>query len=154
MNKKGIKPLVQIYLLSRYVILMCKKCSKDSGLIARFVAIQLLSEKPRTVRELSSLFSVNHSFMSSFISDLEKKGYVRKKRHKDNRFRLIELTPKGKEMAKAINQLGQTDAEGLFSNMTETEIKTLEKMLCKINKKHDFKKTLDEMIDKKGMSLP
>lgn len=140
--------LVQVYLLSRHVILLCKKYNKDSEMVPRFIAMYLLNEKPRTVRELAFLFSANHSFMSTFISKLEKKGYVRKIRQKDNRFRLIELTPEGKEMTKAIRRLGQTHAEGLFRDLTEEEIKKLDKLLAKINKKHDFKKDLDEMIEK------
>lgn len=153
MEKKGIKhnyesALVQIYLLSRYVVLVCKKYSKDSQLVPIFVTMYLLSEKPRTVRELASLFSVNHSFMSSFISDLEKKGYVQKKRHKDHRFRSIELTPKGKKTAKVINELGQTHAENLFQNMTEKEMKVLEEVFHKFNRKYDLRKDLAKIMEK------
>lgn len=151
-EKKGHQSaLIQVYLLSRYIIHLCKKYNKDNELVTRFITMYLINEKSRTVRELADLFSVNHSFMSAFISKLEKKGLIRKKPHKDNRFRLIELTSKGKEATKSISRLGGIHAQGLFNKMPEEEVEQLEKLIIKINKKHDFKKDLDAVM---GDNIP
>lgn len=123
--------LVKIYLLSRYVIKNSKKFSKKA--LLRAVLTHILNEKPRTVRELSTLYSTNHSFMSATVSMMEKEGLVKKKRHKDQRFRVVHLTPKGRKLVGHVKEAGCECCEGFFSKLTDKEVEQLGDLISNLD---------------------
>lgn len=132
MKKANVKStMLKIYILSRFVINTCKKLDKEKTLM--FTLLALIEEKPRTIRELANLFSVNHSFMSTVISRLEKKDLVKKKVHKDQRYRQIILGAKGKEARELISGQGFKIADILMKNLSDDEIVKLHDLISKLN---------------------
>ena len=132
MKKFDSKPiLVNLYLLSRFIIKNSKKMPKET--VLRSIIITLLDEKPRTVRELSKMYSTNHSFMSATVAMLEKEGLVKKKRHKDQRYRIVSLTPKGRKMLEEVQKFRCKYCESFFSKMADEEVKKLGELILKLN---------------------
>lgn len=132
MKKFGPKNvLVKIYLLSRYVIKNSKKFSKEA--LLRAVLTHILDEKPRTVRELSTMYSTNHSFMSAAVSMMEKEGLVKKKRYKDQRYRVVHLMPKGRKLVENVRKAGCEYCEGFFSKLTDKEVKQLGDLISRLD---------------------
>ena len=123
--------LVNLYLLSRFIIKNSKRMPRE--IVLRSIIITLLDEKPRTVRELSKIYSTNHSFMSAVVAMLEKEGLVKKKRFKDQRYRVVSLTPKGREMLKEIYKIRCEYCTGFFSKMTDEEVKKLGDLILKLD---------------------
>ena len=54
----------------------------------RIKIIELCSQKPRTITELSKLLKLNYSITVEYTSFLEKAGLVEKKRNSDKLFQL------------------------------------------------------------------
>ncbi len=132
-DKKGV--LIKMYLIGRTLVKAGKKLDKGKTML--FITLFLLDEKPRTIQELSVLFSVNHSFMSAFISDLEKKGIIKKKLTKDHRFRKVNISVKGKELRRQIAHEGHRISNTLSKNLSEEEILLMNKLLDKLNVSYD-----------------
>lgn len=64
---------------------------------AHFGLLSCLSEHPRTLTELASLHGVSMPTMSSSISAMEERGWVRRAApEKDRRVVMIEVTPNGR----------------------------------------------------------
>lgn len=131
------KVLLKTYLASRRIIKFCKYLGSDR--IMKNLILFTLAEKPKTIRELSQLFSVRHSWMSATIGILEKKGHVSKKKLKDPRFKSVALTPLGEKAEKEIEGLMATHCKLAFSGMSPKEIEQLGDLAVKV--KTDYKKT-------------
>jgi DNA-binding MarR family transcriptional regulator len=127
--------MLQIYLLSRFVIKACKKLDKDKTI--RFTILGLIDKRPMTVRKLADLFTVNHSFMSATICEMEHEGLIKKTVSKDQRCRTVSITGKGKKARSVVGKEGNNIAKVLFQNMTKEEIGTLGILISKVNK--DYK---------------
>ena len=123
--------LVNLYLLSRFIIKNSKKMPRET--VLRSIIITLLGEKPYTVRDLSKIYSTNHSFMSAAVAMLEKEGLVKKKRHKDQRYRVVSLTPKGRKILEGIQKIRCEYCEGFFSKLTDEEVKKLGDLIFKLD---------------------
>jgi len=134
MDKRFI--LLNMFLLSRFVVKTGKILNTEKTMT--FLLLGLLVQKPRTIQELANLLTVNHSFMSSTLSKMEKVGFIQKTVHKDQRCRLITLGEKSQSLRETFKNEGYKIADILFKNMTEDEINQFGQLLSKLNL--DFKK--------------
>ncbi len=127
-----IKTLTNLYLVARRMLNFSKKVQGD--MVLRSSLLVVICEKPRTVRELTDMCSVQHSFMSSIITKMEEEGLLKKRTNKDKRYRLISITPKGRKMLEfLIEKNGRRRVEGFFANMTDKEIDQLDQLILKFN---------------------
>ena len=85
-----------------------------------------------TVRELADLFSTYHSFMSATVCMMERKGYVKKKTSKDNRYNLITLTEDGKKLKEKNRKKYYNAGDWYFAKLTENDMEQLGKLIAKI----------------------
>ncbi len=96
-----------------------------------------LKEGSKTIRELSTLFDVKHSWMSAKIGAMEKKGIVVKAKMKDPRYKLIKLTPKGIKEEKEVESDMDRHCMFAFSELNPKEIQQMGE--CALKVKTDYK---------------
>ncbi len=125
------KVLIKAYLLSRHSKATCER--DTSYRIFEIVVLLLLSEKPRTIRQLSDLLHVNHSCMSERLSRLEKREFIGKKVARDHRYRVITVTDKGWDFLEKILKGMTIYTDEVFSTLSQDEINLLSKLLTKLN---------------------
>jgi len=140
MEKKFI--LLNIFLLSRFVVKTGKTLDKEKTMT--FIIMGLLVQKPRTIQELANLLTVNHSFMSSTLSRMQKAGLIEKTVHKDHRCKLITLSPKSTDIRESFKNEGYKIADILFKNMSEKEINEFGQLLNKLNLDY---KTVTKLVE-------
>lgn len=92
---------------------------------ARIKAIRRLAREPMALWELASTLGIDAPYATVVVDDLEAQGLVRRRPHpSDRRAKLVEVTRKGKDMARradkilgtpptALASLGPADVEAL-----------------------------------------
>ena len=92
---------------------------------ARIKAIRRLAREPMALWELASTLGIDAPYATVVVDDLEAQGLVRRRPHpSDGRAKLVEVTRKGKDMARradkilgtpptALASLGPADVEAL-----------------------------------------
>ncbi len=115
--------MIRLYLMSRRLLKLCKHL--DSDRIITNLIILSLKESPKTIRELSTLFDVKHSWMSAKIGKIEDDGIIVKTKMKDPRYKLIKLTPKGLKIEKEVENHMDRHCMQAFSELKPKEIQQI-----------------------------
>lgn len=91
-------------------------------------------EDPK-ISELASYLNVSKPTVTFALNKMEKQGFVSKiQSDEDRRFFSIQLTPKGKELAKLHDEIHKSYSEIFKQVLNEKELKTLETLLGKVLK--------------------
>ncbi|MEE4014813.1 MarR family transcriptional regulator [Roseibium sp. FZY0029] len=88
----------------------------------------------KTLGDLSELVSVELSTLSRLISLMVKRGLVTRIRPPENaRIVLIDVTPKGADLADELMQIAMHFEDTLISNLDKDQVDILKTLLCQIN---------------------
>lgn len=88
----------------------------------------------KTLGDLSELVSVELSTLSRLISLMVKRGLVTRIRPPENaRIVLIDVTPKGADLADELMQIAMHFEDTLISNLDKDQVDILKRLLCQIN---------------------
>ena len=91
-------------------------------------------EDPK-ISELASYLNVSKPTVTFALNKMEKQGFVIKTQSdEDRRFFSIQLTPKGKELAKFHDEIHKSYSDIFKQVLNEKELKTLEALLEKVLK--------------------
>ena len=101
--------------------------------LAQHHTILYLSHQPEQTAELKALereFCVAQATMAGIAQRLEAKEYVRSFPHPgDKRIKLIQLTPKGRELAEQSRQKMRSRTEQMLSGLSGEEMEELNRLL-------------------------
>lgn len=122
--------MIRLYLMSRRILKFCKHL--DSDKIITNLIILSLKESPKTIRELSTLFDVKHSWMSAKIGKIEDDGIIVKAKMKDPRYKLVKLTPKGLKIEKGVETYMDRHCMQAFSELKPKEIQQIGEWALKV----------------------
>ena len=123
--------IMNLYLMSRRILKQMKRM--DSNRVMKHLILLHLSEQSHTIRELSDIFDVNHSFMSSRISAMEKEGVIKKGKSKeDTRYTNIIITTKGLTAVKVIKKFMDKYCKITFEKLTPKEIGVIASLAPKV----------------------
>jgi len=147
------------YLLNRparQIRQMAQDALQPFGLIPPHFAVvsTLQSEGPHTQRMLGELLKIDATTMVWLIDDLEKKGFVRRDEHpEDRRAHLVKLTPSGvtlfRRAARKLDQLEKRFLEPLSKNERED----LKRLLTKLFKSVSTQALAPKCFTKEGEDL-
>lgn len=88
---------------------------------------------PSSVGELVRVFGYRKPTMSSMISKLEKRGYLRRfLNENDKRSILVELTPEGRDFSDACREKVQGLDAAILEQVTEVDLEGFQKVLSAI----------------------
>jgi DNA-binding MarR family transcriptional regulator len=91
-------------------------------------------EDPK-ISELASYLNVSKPTVTFALNKMEKQGFVIKTQSdEDRRFFSIQLTPKGKELAKFHDEIHKSYSDIFKQVLNEKDLKTLEALLGKVLK--------------------
>ena len=91
-------------------------------------------EDPK-ISELASYLNVSKPTVTFALNKMEKQGFVVKTQSdEDRRFFSIQLTPKGKELAKLHDEIHKSYSDIFKQVLSEKELRTLEALLGKVLK--------------------
>ena len=91
-------------------------------------------EDPK-ISELASYLNVSKPTVTFALNKMEKQGFVIKTQSdEDRRFFSIQLTPKGKELAKLHDEIHKSYSDIFKQVLNKKELKTLEALLGKVLK--------------------
>jgi DNA-binding MarR family transcriptional regulator len=92
-------------------------------------AIRRLAHQPMSMRELAAALGIDPPNATVVVSELEAQGLVERRPHPtDGRAKLVEATPRGKELARRANEILATPPRGLAALGPE-ELETLRRIL-------------------------
>jgi len=92
--------------------------------------LAVLSDGPRTVSELADRVLLNQPTMSKTLDRLAADGLLRRRREQDNRrVVLIELTPRGRELAASLVPLANQHEREAFSHLSDGDRRRLVRIL-------------------------
>ena len=98
----------------------------------QFVLRQLERQEVLNPAEIADMLFCDRPTASVIINNLEKSGWVKRQKDPDNRkFILIQLTPKGKEKLKQLEQLPSDNLDPL-NGLSSNEKCQLEELLIKL----------------------
>jgi MarR family transcriptional regulator, 2-MHQ and catechol-resistance regulon repressor len=126
--------------------MVLSKCHRALGLLAErsiaqaglclsdFMVLEALLHKgPLTITAIQAKVLLASGSMTAAVDRVEKKGLVvRKTTPTDRRARLLELTPEGRSVAKALFEKHAQDLETLMSALSDGEKQTLYALLKKL----------------------
>ena len=100
-------------------------------------ALGLIRNKPGvSPKEIGEIFNLTKSTVSELVSSLVKKGFVESiVKEDDRRAKHLFLTKKGEEIDGKVYAILQAHDEKLFSDLTEQEWKTVNRIYEKIEKR-------------------
>jgi DNA-binding MarR family transcriptional regulator len=82
----------------------------------RAKALRRLARAPMAMWELAATLGVDKAYVTVIVDDLEAQGLVRRRPHpSDRRAKLVEVTRKGKDLARRANKILGTPPPGLLS---------------------------------------
>ena len=82
----------------------------------RAKALRRLARAPMAMGDLASTLGIDKAYVTVIIDDLESQGLVRRRPHpSDRRAKLVEVTRKGKDLARRANKILGTPPPGLLS---------------------------------------
>jgi DNA-binding MarR family transcriptional regulator len=95
----------------------------------RAKALRRLARAPMAMGELASVLGIDKAYTTVIVDELEAQGLVQRRPHPtDRRAKLVEVTPKGKELARRANKILGTPPPGLLS-LDPTEAEALVRIL-------------------------
>lgn len=95
-------------------------------------AIRRVARKPMSMGELAGLLGMERPNATTLVNDLEEQGLVvRRADPNDRRTRLVEATPKGKEIARKAEKILKTPPEGL-EDLSTGDLETILRCLAAI----------------------
>ncbi|HET8756914.1 MAG TPA: MarR family transcriptional regulator, partial [Solirubrobacteraceae bacterium] len=94
-------------------------------------ALRRVARQPMSMGELAAALEIDPPNASALVADLESQGLVRRRPHPtDGRAKLVEPTPKGRQLARRADEILATPPEGL-SALSEDDLETLRQILAK-----------------------
>jgi DNA-binding MarR family transcriptional regulator len=94
-------------------------------------AIRRLARAPMSMRELAAALGIDPPNATVVVSELEAQGLVRRRPHPtDGRAKLVEATPKGKQLARRADEILATPPPGL-AELDPEELETLRRLLSR-----------------------
>jgi len=92
-------------------------------------ALRRLARQPMSMGELAAELGIDPPNASVLVADMESQGLVRRRPHPtDGRAKLVEVTRKGRDIARRANAILATPPPGL-SALSEEELEALRRML-------------------------
>jgi DNA-binding MarR family transcriptional regulator len=92
-------------------------------------ALRRLARRPMSMGELAAMLGIDPPNASVLVADMESQGLVNRRPHPtDGRAKLVEVTRKGREIARRADAILATPPAGL-SALTAEELETLREML-------------------------
>jgi DNA-binding MarR family transcriptional regulator len=92
-------------------------------------ALRRLARQPMSMGELAAELGIDPPNASVLVADMESHGLVRRRPHPtDGRAKLVEVTRKGRDIARRANAILATPPPGL-SALSEEELEALRRML-------------------------
>jgi|ERR1700730_2058946 MarR family 2-MHQ and catechol resistance regulon transcriptional repressor len=119
----------------RVLSLVAERSIANTGLcLTDFAALEALLHKgPLTITQIQEKVLLASGSMTAAVDRLEKLGLiVRKASPSDRRARVVELTAKGKGLAKSCFERHAKDLEALMSELSETEMEQIYESLKKL----------------------
>ena len=107
-----------------------REVSEAVGLsFARTRAVRRVAAKPMSMGELAALLGIDRPNATVLVDELEEQGLVRRRPHPtDRRAKLVEATPKGKQLAKRANEILDTPPAAL-SALGAEDLEALRRVL-------------------------
>ena len=94
-------------------------------------AIRRLARAPMSMRELAAALGIDPPNATVVVSELEAQGLAQRRPHPtDGRAKLVEATPKGKELARRADEILATPPPGL-AELDSEELATLRRLLTR-----------------------
>jgi DNA-binding MarR family transcriptional regulator len=94
-------------------------------------AIRRLARQPMSMRELADALGIDPPNATVVVSELEAQGLVRRRPHPtDGRAKLVEATPKGKELARRASDILATPPPEL-AELGAEDLETLRRLLSR-----------------------
>jgi DNA-binding MarR family transcriptional regulator len=94
-------------------------------------AIRRLARAPMSMRELADALGIDPPNATAVVSELEAQGLAQRRPHPtDGRAKLVEATPKGKELARRADDILATPPPGLNA-LDPEELETLRRLLSR-----------------------
>jgi DNA-binding MarR family transcriptional regulator len=94
-------------------------------------ALRRLARAPMSMRELAAALGIDPPNATAVVSELEAQGLAERRPHPtDGRAKLVEATPKGKELARRADEILATPPPGLAALEPE-ELETLRRLLSR-----------------------
>ncbi|HEY9008970.1 MarR family winged helix-turn-helix transcriptional regulator [Ohtaekwangia sp.] len=107
----------------------------DHSLTEARIIYELNSHQGITAREIKEKLRVDEGYMSRIVNQFQKKGILRKKQSKeDKRVYLLELTLKGKRIAREINRQSDAQVENLVKHLSDKERERLVELIVQVQK--------------------
>jgi DNA-binding MarR family transcriptional regulator len=94
-------------------------------------ALRRVARRPMSMGELAAALEIDPPNASALVADLEALGVVRRRPHPtDGRAKLVEATPKGKQLARRADEILATPPPAL-SALGEDDLETLRRILAR-----------------------
>ena len=94
--------------------------------------VRRLARKPMSMGELARALGIDPPHATVVVDDLEAMGLVRRRPHPtDRRARVVEATPKGKQLARRANAILATPPP-LLSELNSEDLETLRRILSSV----------------------
>jgi DNA-binding MarR family transcriptional regulator len=94
-------------------------------------AIRRLARAPMSMRELADALGIDPPNATAVVTELEAQGLAERRPHPtDGRAKLVEATPKGKELARRADDILATPPPGLNA-LDPEELETLRRLLSR-----------------------
>jgi DNA-binding MarR family transcriptional regulator len=95
-------------------------------------AIRRLARRPMSMRELAAALDIDPPNATVVVDDLEAQGLVRRRPHPtDRRFKLVEATRKGKDLAGRADEILGTPPPALTA-LSADDLEALERILTEL----------------------
>ena len=95
-------------------------------------AVRRLASKPMSMRELADALGIDPPNATAVVDDLEERGLVRRRPHPtDGRAKLVEVTRKGKALARRADEILATPPAEL-SALDPADLETLRRILIDV----------------------
>ncbi|MFI3227173.1 MAG: MarR family transcriptional regulator [Clostridia bacterium] len=104
---------------------------------AKNTLMVLLEEKNLNQRTLAKRMNITAQGVSDVIKKLEEKELILRHRGEVYNENIIELTEKGEQTAKILDERTKIHSESLFENFTEDDLAKFDELLGKLNKKRE-----------------
>jgi len=92
-------------------------------------AVRWVARRPMSMSELAAVLGIDPPNATAVVADLESLGLVRRRPHPtDGRAKVVEATPKGKQLARRADQILATPPPALSALSTD-DLETLRRIL-------------------------
>jgi len=110
-----------------------REVSEALGLsFGRIRAIRRLARAPMTMGELAAALTTDAPYATVVVDDLESQGLVRRRRHQDDRrTKVVEVTAKGRQLARRAEAILDRPPPGL-SALAQEDLRALRSILERV----------------------